>query len=137
MFNSIKKFLQNAREEAEKQYSIGPGDEFENSHPKPWIGIDLDGTLAHHDENSSIDVIGEPVPAMVEFIRKMVRNEMRIKIFTARAMDAEQLPLIREWLKENDLPELEITNIKDFGMTMLYDDRCVQVEKNTGRFINE
>ncbi len=100
MFNSIKKFFQQAREEASKQYTISHSEESGGSLPKPWIGVDLDGTLAYHGENSSIDQIGEPVPAMLEFVRKMIRNNVQVKIFTARASDAEQLPIIREWLKK-------------------------------------
>jgi hypothetical protein len=32
---------------------------------------------------------------------------------------------------------LPITNCKDFAMVELYDDRCVQVEANTGRLIGQ
>jgi len=47
------------------------------------------------------------------------------------------LPIIRDWLKDNGLPELEITNVKDYYMHRIYDDRCIQVEKNTGRLITD
>jgi hypothetical protein len=59
-----------------------------------------------------------------------------VKIFTARASDPEQLVLIQQWLRHHGLPPLEITNAKDFNMVRLYDDRCVQVETNTGRIIS-
>ncbi len=97
--------------------------------------MDLDGTLAYFDRMSSYDKVGEPVPAMLALVKKMINNGVRVKIFTARVEDPEQLPIIRKWLKDNNLPELEITNIKDFNMRMLYDDRCIQVERNTGRLI--
>lgn len=103
----------------------------------PWIGIDLDGTLAYLDRNSSYKKVGEPIPAMMVLVRKMINSGIRIKIFTARAEDPEQIPVIKKWLKANNLPELEITNKKDFNMQRLYDDRCIQVEKNTGRLIIE
>jgi len=105
--------------------------------PQGWIGVDLDGTLAYYDSKSSIKKVGTAIPDMLALVKKMINNNIRVKIFTARATDPEQLPLIRKWLKTNNLPELEITNIKDYYMLRLYDDRCIQVEKNTGRLINE
>jgi hypothetical protein len=132
-----KKNFQNAQEETSNQYTIGSSDKSDKSLSRPWVGVDLDGTLAHYDENSSIELIEEPIPAMVEFIRKMIQKNIQVKIFTARASDADQLPIIREWLKDYDLSELEITNFKDYQMTKLYDDRCVQVEKNTGQPIGK
>ena len=103
----------------------------------PWIGVDLDGTLAHWDNASSLDRIGKPIPSMLSFVHRMVENGLRVKIFTARAGEPSQLPLIRRWLHSNGLPSLEITNVKDYGMQRLYDDRSIQVEKNTGRIISD
>jgi len=102
---------------------------------KSWIGVDLDGTLAYYNRLSTYDKVGEPVPAMMALVKKMLNNGVKVKIFTARVQDPDQLPIIRKWLKQNDLPELEITNIKDYNMLRLYDDRCIQVERNTGRLI--
>lgn len=131
MFNFIQKCFKKDGKEAMKEYT-------NTSYGREaWVGVDLDGTLAYFDEKMTIDTIGEPVPAMLAHVKKMITNKIKVKIFTARAGDPEQLPLIRQWLKNNDLPELEITNIKDYYMRVLYDDRCVQVEKNTGRLISE
>ncbi len=139
MLNSIKKYLQKAREEVSKEYSIGSSESGQTDPgqtlPKAWIGVDLDGTLAYYDDSASSEKIGTPVPKMLALVKKMLNNGIRIKIFTARVTDPEQLPIIRKWLKTNNLPELEITNIKDYYMLRLYDDRCIQVEKNTGRLI--
>lgn len=142
MLNSIKKYLNKAKEEVSKEYSVtsgetAPVDAAGKAFPTAWTGVDLDGTLANYDRMSSIDTIGEPIPVMLELVKKMINNGIRVKIFTARAQDPEQLPIIRKWLKDNDLPELEITNIKDYNMQRLYDDRCIQVERNTGRLIVE
>lgn len=35
-----------------------------------WIGVDLDGTLAHYDGWKGADHIGEPIPAMVERVKQ-------------------------------------------------------------------
>lgn len=39
---------------------------------------------------------------------------------------------IHQWLVAQGLPVLEVTNIKDFDMLELWDDRCVSVVTNTG-----
>jgi len=141
MLSSIKKYLQKEKKDVSKEYSIGTSESMEadqgQTQPKAWIGVDLDGTLAYYDSKSSIKKVGTAIPDMLALVKKMINNGIRVKIFTARATDPEQLPLIRKWLKTNGLPELEITNSKDYYMQRLYDDRCVQVERNTGRLIRE
>ncbi len=146
MLKAIKNYFKKAKEEIDRENNIGSyqktGAE-QNGHsysmneglPEIWTGVDLDGTLAYYDRFSPSDQIGEPVPAMMELVKKMINHGIRVKIFTARAQDPEQLPVIRQWLKKNNLPELEITNRKDYYMQRLYDDRCIQVERNTGRLI--
>ncbi|MCD4742966.1 MAG: hypothetical protein K8R67_10880 [Desulfobacteraceae bacterium] len=128
MFDIIKNYLKKAKEEALKEYVI-------SSAEKGWIGVDLDGTLAWHDANTPMISIGEPVPLMLKRVKHMVKQGYRVKIFTARAQDSEQILMIRKWLKKNGLPALEITNIKDYNMIKLFDDRAVQVERNTGKLI--
>ncbi|MBP9598660.1 MAG: hypothetical protein KBE30_05920 [Desulfobacter sp.] len=137
MFKSIKEYLKKAGEEASKEYTIAPrrSSEENNSAIEPWIGVDLDGTLAFYDKHSSVETVGDPVPAMMTLLKDMIDKGTRVKIFTARASDPEQLPIIRKWLKIQGLPDLEITNVKDYSMVILYDDRCIQVETNTGRLI--
>ena len=100
-----------------------------------WIGVDLDGTLAHYTGWKGPDHIGDPIPAMLERVFQWLQEGREVRIFTARACVAEQIPPIREWLDRHGLGHLQITNVKDFGMVELYDDRCVQVEMNTGRLI--
>ena len=95
----------------------------------------LDGTLAFYDEWRGIEHIGEPIKPMIEFVKDLVSQKKNIKIFTARASNLQSIPYIHKWLKENNLPEFEVTNKKDFGMIMLYDDRCVQVIMNSGKII--
>jgi len=101
----------------------------------PWVGVDLDGTLAVWGPGASLHRIGPPVPAMLSYVRRMRDNGIRVKIFTARAGDPKQIPKIEKWLEKNGLPGLEITNVKDYNMERLYDDRAIQVEANTGRIM--
>jgi hypothetical protein len=140
----IGNFIQKAKLEAAKEYSVDPaaggssgslGKVKNGAERKGWIGVDLDGTLAYADSLSGTSQIGDPIPKMVDLVREMTGEGYRIKIFTARASDAGQVYSIREWLRKNGLPDLEITNIKDFDMIRLYDDRAVQVIANTGELV--
>ena len=62
-----------------------------------------------------------------------VEQGIRVKIVTARASDPEGIPPVKSWLKKQGLPDLEVTNEKDFSMIELWDDRAIQVVPNTGR----
>lgn len=99
-----------------------------------WIGVDLDGTLAHYDGWKGIEHIGDPVPAMFERVKQWLAEGKTVKIFTARVCRdrVEVIRHIHAWCEKHGLPPLEVTNVKDFGMIELWDDRCVAVEPNTG-----
>lgn len=100
-----------------------------------WVGFDLDGTLAEYDGWKGIEHIGAPVPAMVDRVRRLLVEGVAVKVFTARVSgrDAEEAAApIKRWCLEHIGQELPVTNVKDFGMWALYDDRCIAVEMNTG-----
>ena len=97
-----------------------------------WIGVDLDGTLAHYDGWHGPEHIGDPIPTMLDRVRGWLVEGKRVKIFTARASVPTYVPPITAWLEAHDLSGLEVTCIKDFEMIELLDDRCVQVIPNTG-----
>lgn len=104
----------------------------------PWIGVDLDGTLASDTGGELWDAegrpkIGRPVNEMVARIKRWIGEGRMVKIFTARAGSPAQVEAIRAWLARQGLPDLEVTNVKDFNMIELWDDRCVQVIRNSGR----
>jgi len=102
----------------------------------PWIGVDLDGTLAqdlgNKRENRGLGEIGSPIRPMLNRVRKWIAEGRTVKIFTARASSARQVVMIKKWLASHGLPELEVTNVKDLRMIELWDDRCVQVMTNLG-----
>lgn len=100
-----------------------------------WYGYDLDGTLAKDDGWKGKEYIGEPIEKTRSRIEKKLEAGQKVKIFTARASDPKTIPYIKEWLKQNNIPLLEITNKKDPGMVSLEDDRAVQVRKNTGNLV--
>jgi hypothetical protein len=107
----------------------------------PWIGVDLDGTLARdlgstrRDERR--DEIGSPIEPMLARVQKWIAEGRTVKIFTARASSPRQVAAIKEWLVSCGLPDLEVTNVKDLHMIELWDDRCVQVTTNLGEPISK
>jgi hypothetical protein len=103
-----------------------------------WIGVDLDGTLAEYHGWRGIEHIGEPVPLMLARVKAWLASGETVKIFTARVCrEADAVTAhIHAWCAIHGLPPLEVTNVKDFGMVELWDDRAVQVAMNTGRRID-
>jgi len=93
-----------------------------------WIGVDLDGTMAHYDEFRGDDHVGEPIQPMVEQVRKWIAEGRDVRIFTAR----KPHPAIRKFSYDNFGKVLPITNVKDRHMLALYDDRAVGVKRNKG-----
>jgi hypothetical protein len=109
-----------------------------------WIGVDLDGTLAHYEQFQGLAHIGEPIPAMVARVQAWLADGREVRIFTARVTDegdARDLARVREligaWCEKHIGRRLPITNVKDYSLDELWDDRAVQVVKNTGIAIQD
>lgn len=108
-----------------------------------WIGVDLDGTLAHYEYKSGPwdpYHIGAPVPAMQERVKRWLAEGREVRIFTARvSADTAQRSVaairfhIEKWCQEHLGIILPVTCTKDYDMIELWDDRAVRVEANTGR----
>ena len=97
-----------------------------------WIGVDLDGTLAEYGGWKGSDHIGAPIMPMVRRVTAWLAAGTEVRIFTARASVPEQIPPIHEWCLKHIGLVLTVTNVKDFGMVELWDDRAVRVIANTG-----
>jgi hypothetical protein len=122
-----------------------------------WIGVDLDGTLAEYTNWAGPTEIGKPIPLMLARVRAWLDAGKEVRIFTARVYPLGYLPgdlippadqhifnyeqrvafaaahAIHVWCVEHLGRTLPLTCIKDYHMQELWDDRAVQVEKNTGR----
>ena len=98
-----------------------------------WIGVDLDGTLAHY-ESGQFPKIGEPIKPMLDRVYEWIESGEEVRICTARAaIGDEAIEAIRDWLAPLGLDHLEITCKKDPDMEELWDDKAVQVIPNTGQ----
>jgi hypothetical protein len=49
-----------------------------------WIAVDFDGTLARYDGWFGPDHLGEPIPAMVDRVKKWIAEGREVRVFTAR-----------------------------------------------------
>jgi hypothetical protein len=113
----------------------------------PWIGVDLDGTLA--EWHGDIDTIGAPLMPMVREVTRWLSEGRMVKIMTARVactgeyvevsqrhddeqFAATQKRMIEEWCLKNIGMVLPVVCSKDFGMIALYDDRAIPVKHNVG-----
>lgn len=108
---------------------------------KGWIGVDLDGTLAHYDRWRGIEHIGEPIAPMVERVKAWLEAGDDVRIFTARVAPADDVTevdmkktrhTIAVWCKKHLGRVLPITAMKDRGLLQLWDDRAVAVVPNEG-----
>lgn len=102
---------------------------------KGWIGVDLDGTLAHYDKWRGVEHIGAPIDLMVKRVHAWLDQKIEVRIFTARVADGDPrtIAVIQRWCQVNIGRVLKVTNAKDFGMVELWDDRAVQIIPNTGQ----
>lgn len=110
-----------------------------------YIAVDLDGTLAYHVPGRHFDgiSIGKPIPAMVDRVKAWIAAGKEVRIMTARVSPlslstndkslTDVREAIRNWCEDYIGKKLDVTCEKDYRMEVLYDDRAVQVERNTGR----
>lgn len=106
-----------------------------------WIGVDLDRTLAFYDKWNGPYDIGEPIPAMLNRVKIWLKQGKDVRIFTARISEVgpfassenEQIIYcIQNWTEKHLGVRLPVTNVKDFFMDELWDDRAIQVIPNEG-----
>jgi hypothetical protein len=95
------------------------------------IFVDLDGCLADAGESASWD-IGAPIPLMVNRVKEWLTQGEDVRIFTARCEYPSEIPKVQAWCAEHLGAVLPVTNVKTGDMRVLYDDRAVQVIRNTG-----
>lgn len=115
-----------------------------------WIGVDFDGTLAKYDSWQGTE-LGEPIPLMVNRVKKWLAFGNEVRIMTARVSSRNQVKrlengeamweseahraAIEAWCEKHLGQKLVVTAEKDFEMIELWDDRAVTVGKNTGKVL--
>jgi hypothetical protein len=106
---------------------------------KGYIGVDFDGTLAKYEKYEGPTVLGEPIPKMVERVKRWLSEGKNVVIFTARVATDHPLTeqwaaeaAIKEWCKTHIGQSLQVTATKYSAMYEFWDDKAIGVEKNTG-----
>jgi len=118
-----------------------------NSHDG-WIGVDFDGTLAVYEKWEGADVTGAPIERMVERVKAWIAEGQNVRIVTARVYApnnnarrqyeaAQSMIAIQNWCLFFLGKMLPVTCVKDFAMIELWDDRCVQVNRNEGTLVDK
>ena len=97
-----------------------------------WIGVDLDGTLAKYDGEYHAGKIGDPIPAMVQRVKRWIADGKDVRIFTARAGTAAERRAIGDWTEVYIGKRLPVTNVKEPGAEAFWDDKARRVRTNTG-----
>jgi len=100
-----------------------------------WVGVELDGTLAHYEARQDVSIIGIPVEKMRARVQQWLMVDIDVRLFTGRAADPKMIPVMEAWLKEHGLEKLKITCEKDFMMSQFWDDRGIHVARNSGEVI--
>src|SRR6185295_12679863 len=109
---------------------------------KGHILVDLDGTLAEYDGWHGETYIGKPIEPMVKRVRDWLAADIEVRIFTARVSgDLDEAAAVRKavnkWTVEHIGALLPVTCIKDYNAIEIWDDRAVQVIRNTGLPVHE
>lgn len=110
---------------------------------EPWFGFDLDGTCALYPPKKGDGAIGKPIAPMIDLIKQLRAKGAQVRIVTARvgtgtpAEIAEATKEIQAWCLLYVGEELPVTAVKDYLMVVLFDDRAVQVEYNTGKLLGD
>lgn len=109
---------------------------------KGWIAVDADKTLFEYDSGKfRVDVFGRPIPLMVARVRMHLENDEEVRLFTARVADPEWeskgKPAWEQLSQYLFGTVLKATNVKDYELYLIYDDKAVQVVPNTGELAIE
>lgn len=106
---------------------------------KRIIACDLDGTLAEYDGWKGVAHIGPEVPSVLRALKQAQEEGAEIWIHTARvSSDEDAQPAsyyIQDWLKGIELNVAGITATKHKFFTEFWDDRAIQVIRNSGEFV--
>ncbi|MEG0969178.1 MAG: hypothetical protein RSG92_27820, partial [Pseudomonas sp.] len=107
---------------------------------KRIIACDLDGTLAEYNGWKGIHHVGLPIIPIMNAVKQAIEEGAEVHIFTARvsgepdeAKDAAEV--IMKWCANHGIRISGITAMKHKYFTEFWDDRAIQVIKNTGEMV--
>jgi hypothetical protein len=99
-----------------------------------WIGVDLNGTLVRKYNGAKGKLhIGPLVPRMAMRVREWLTLGIEVRIVTALSAEEGGREAVEEWSLLKFGVRLRATDRIDSNMLEYWNDRCVQVERDTGR----
>lgn len=116
------------------EFVVGQAPVFVATHH--WVGFDFDGTISSTDNQGHFEPpypLGEPIPEMIATVKSLLAAGITVKIFTARACEPENIPVIQAWTEKHGLGRLDVTHHKDYDLIRFFDDRAIQVVENSRR----
>jgi hypothetical protein len=100
---------------------------------KGWVGFDYDGTIRRMTDD-------QPVPEMIARIKAFLSVGVEVRICTARICSKypeshreAHTKAIQNWCVEHIGQALPVTSEKDYDMVVLFDDRAIAVQTDTGQ----
>src|ERR1043165_1046227 len=100
-----------------------------------WVGFDFVGNISRRDTPGHFEPpfpLGEPIPEMIATMKSLLAAGIKVKIFTARALEPENIPAIQEWAERHGLGRLDATHQKDYDLIRFFDDRAIPIMENAG-----
>jgi hypothetical protein len=97
---------------------------------KNIVSIDFDGVLSQYDGWKGKNIIGKPIDGAKEFILNLINSGYNPVVCTTR-----KPKLIKNWLKEFDFPNIEVSNVK-YPSLVYIDDRCVKFDGNFSKLVD-
>ncbi len=105
-----------------------------------WIGVDFDNTLAYNiPDRTDPYTLGEPIPSMVDRVKRWLELGITVKLFTARMClyshtgkmrDIHKMEkMLYDWCIKHIGRPIECTNQKDGYMEVLWDDRTAHFDE--------
>jgi len=94
---------------------------------KRRIAVDLDGVLHDYTTWDGLAPTGDPVPGAQRFITNLLEDGYEVFVFSARAGEKGGPAAIRQWLSENEFPQMDVTD-KKIPADVYVDDRGFRFE---------
>jgi hypothetical protein len=117
---------------------------------KGYVAVDFDGTLAVGRTKKWNGPLGKPVELMLDRVKKWLFVGIEVRLFTARVNPFDRHGNLQTREELNELckrldkwclkyvgVKLPITCMKTHNVLEIWDDRAIQVIKNTGELVND
>lgn len=98
-------------------------DQFFKNQDQLTIAVDLDNTLAYTGKGFSPGEIGPPIPKMLNKVKNFLKSGHKVVIFTARATNPENIPIVQDWCLKHFGIILPVTNVKTPEIDVIIDDK--------------